>query len=140
MLRVSLAIIAACAGALTLGAGFRPVGAPLAADPERPLLSAAAVASWAPADGRAIYTGKGNCASCHGPEATGTPLGPDLTDEEWLNITGTLEEITGVVRSGVLQPKSYPAPMPPMGGARLRPAEIEAVARYVFELRPVAAP
>lgn len=86
--------------------------------------------------GKAIFEGKGNCAACHGRDAKGTPLGPDLTDGEWLHIDGTLAEIAAIIRSGVLEPKKYPAPMPPLGGARLRDAEIDAVARYVHELQP----
>jgi cbb3-type cytochrome c oxidase subunit III len=84
--------------------------------------------------GRAVFEGKGNCATCHGKDGKGTPLGPDLTDGKWINIGGKPEEIVAVVRTGVMKPKQYPAPMPPMGGARLRDAEIEAVARYVLEL------
>jgi mono/diheme cytochrome c family protein len=90
--------------------------------------------------GEAVYRARGNCATCHGRDARGTPLGPDLTDGVWLHGSGTLAEITGIVRDGVVKPKQFPAPMPPMGGARLRPAEIEAVARYVLSLNPPAAP
>jgi mono/diheme cytochrome c family protein len=90
--------------------------------------------------GRAVFEGKGNCATCHGRNARGTPLGPDLTDGQWLQISGTLQEITDVVREGIVKPKEYPAPMPPMGGARLRAAEVEAVARYVLSLNPPPAP
>jgi cbb3-type cytochrome c oxidase subunit III len=86
--------------------------------------------------GEAVYRGKGNCVACHGRDAKGTPLGPDLTDGVWLTGTGTLAEITEVIRVGVAKPKQYPAPMPPMGGARLSPAEVEAVARYVLSLSP----
>jgi cbb3-type cytochrome c oxidase subunit III len=131
-------IVLFAAAAALLAAGAR---APRAASP-----SVAGLAREQPglnmqqAAGRAVFTGKGNCATCHRTDATGTPLGPDLTDGEWLNISGTLEEITEVVRVGIARPKKYPAPMPPMGGARLRPAEIDAVARYVLSLNPTAAP
>jgi mono/diheme cytochrome c family protein len=85
--------------------------------------------------GRSVFEGKGNCATCHGKDAKGTPLGPDLTDDEWLNVPGsTVDAIIALVRSGVAAPKKYPAPMPPMGGARLRDTEIDAVARYVISL------
>ncbi len=91
------------------------------------------------ASGKAIFEGKGNCATCHGKDARGTPLGPDLTDGRWLNITGTLEEITATVRAGITKPKQYSVPMPPMGGARLRSEEIDAVSRYVLGLNPTRA-
>jgi mono/diheme cytochrome c family protein len=85
--------------------------------------------------GQSVFEGKGNCATCHGKDGKGTPLGPDLTDGEWLNVpAGTQEAIAALVRAGVAQPKQHPAPMPPMGGARLRPAEIDAVAQYVASL------
>ncbi|HSJ26530.1 MAG TPA: c-type cytochrome [Longimicrobiales bacterium] len=88
--------------------------------------------------GRSVFEGKGNCATCHGKEGKGTPLGPDLTDREWLNVpAGTAEAIAALVRTGVAQPKKHPAPMPPMGGARLRPAEIDAVAQYVASFAPL---
>jgi mono/diheme cytochrome c family protein len=88
--------------------------------------------------GRSVFEGKGNCATCHGKDGKGTPLGPDLTDGEWLNVpAGTPEAIAALVRTGVAQPKKHPAPMPPMGGARLRPAEIDAVAQYVASFAPL---
>jgi mono/diheme cytochrome c family protein len=100
----------------------------------------AAAPAMAQATGKAVFEGKGNCATCHGKDARGTPLGPDLTDGQWLSISGSLAEIAALVRAGVARPKKYPAPMPPMGGARLRDAELEAVARYVLELNPAASP
>ena len=44
--------------------------------------------------GKAIFTGKGLCAACHGPDAKGTALAPNLTDDEWLHADGTLEKLT----------------------------------------------
>ena len=81
--------------------------------------------------GRKVFEGKGLCHACHGRDATGTPLAPDLTDSEWLNIDGSLAAIIALVRTGVPKPLRHPAPMPPMGGARLSNTEIEAVAAYV---------
>jgi mono/diheme cytochrome c family protein len=87
-----------------------------------------------PRAGNVIF-GSTTCFTCHGAEATGTPLGPNLTDAEWLNGNGTLEDITRIIREGVPSPKQHPAPMPPMGGADLSEGEIDAVARYVLGLR-----
>jgi mono/diheme cytochrome c family protein len=109
-------------------AGLRPAVAASAAVPE--------LAAGVQPNGKSIFERKGNCATCHGRNGRGTPLGPDLTDGEWLNITGTLEEIVAIVRSGVAEPATYPASMPPMGGARLSGEEIDAVARYVVSLGP----
>jgi mono/diheme cytochrome c family protein len=84
--------------------------------------------------GRMVFERRGNCATCHGPAGGGSPLGPDLTDAEWLNIDGSVEQIADVVRKGVPKPKKHPAPMPPMGGARLKADEISAVAQYVYSM------
>jgi mono/diheme cytochrome c family protein len=84
--------------------------------------------------GRAVYMGAGYCHGCHGADARGTPLGPDLTDGEWLNIGGSRREIARIVRTGVSSPKRYSAPMPPMGGGRLTRREIDAVAGYIADL------
>lgn len=117
-LRLGLAVLAVLAG----GAG-------------RAGLQAASSQEPPAQQGRAIYMGKGACHTCHGPDGRGTPIGPDLTDAEWLHIDGTQAEIARVVRLGVVRPKRYPAPMPPMGGARLNEREITAVAAYVAALR-----
>jgi mono/diheme cytochrome c family protein len=85
--------------------------------------------------GQAIFSGKGMCITCHGPTATGTPLAPNLTDGEWLNITDpSWANIQGLVRTGVPTPKQHPCPMPPMGGAQLTDQEIQQVAAYVYSL------
>jgi mono/diheme cytochrome c family protein len=84
--------------------------------------------------GRTIFLGKGTCSACHGTEGKGTMLAPDLTDDAWLNIDGSVAQIARVVKDGVAQPKQHPAPMPPMGGAQLTDAEIQAVAAYVKSL------
>src|SRR5690606_24681716 len=87
----------------------------------------------------AIFQGKGLCFACHGQDAKGTPLAPNLTDAEWLNIDGTLPAIIALIEKGVPKPPKHPAPMPPMGGAKLSRQEIEAVAAYVKELNTPAA-
>lgn len=84
--------------------------------------------------GRAIFVGKGMCQACHGPAGKGTPLAPDLTDAEWLNVEGTLEQVIELVKKGVAKPKKHPAPMPPMGGGQLTDEEVAAVSRYVLSL------
>ena len=78
--------------------------------------------------------GGGTCYACHGQDGTGTGVGPNLTDGEWLNTDGSLEGITKTVQSGVPTPKKAPAPMPPMGGASLTPDQVRAVAAYVHSL------
>jgi len=87
------------------------------------------------AEGQRLFAGQGGCHACHGPQATGTALGPDMTDGEWLNVQEpTMEGIMAVIRSGVQQPVQYPAPMPPMGGARLTDDQIHALAAYILAI------
>lgn len=74
------------------------------------------------------------CWTCHGMDASGGALAPNLRDQEWLNADGSLEGIARIVREGVQEPKEHPGAMPPMGGARLTDQQVEHVAAYVYAL------
>ncbi len=74
------------------------------------------------------------CAGCHGTNAMGTPLGPDLTSGKWLWGDGSLPSIIQTITNGVPHPKNYRSPMPAMGGAQLTPSQVSAVAAYVWAL------
>lgn len=78
--------------------------------------------------------GGATCAGCHGSNAKGTPLGPDLTSGRWLWGDGSLAAITHTIEQGVAAPKEYRSPMPPMGGPRLSKQDLDAVAAYVWAL------
>jgi mono/diheme cytochrome c family protein len=93
----------------------------------------------AQSSGQKIFQGKGMCYACHGSNARGTPLAPDLTDTLWLNIDGSLQSITTLVRTGVSKPVRYPGAMPAMGGAKLSDEEIAAVAAHIKSLGTGAA-
>lgn len=85
--------------------------------------------------GQEIFTGTGLCFTCHTQTAEGGPLAPDLTDEEWLNISGrNYDEIVQVVNTGVPEPVEHPSAMPPMGGASLTEEQVRSVAAYVYAL------
>jgi glucose/arabinose dehydrogenase len=87
--------------------------------------------------GDRIYHGQvggAACAGCHGLSGGGTPLGPDLTDAQWLWSDGSYRGIRFTINAGVMQPKQYRDPMPPMGGAQLSADQIAAVAAYVWGL------
>lgn len=90
------------------------------------------------AEGDSIFHGKkagGLCFSCHGPDGKGTPTGPNLTDNQWLDAdNGSYDAIVQTITTGVPKPKQYPAPMPPMGGASLTPDQVRAAAAYVYSL------
>lgn len=87
--------------------------------------------------GDRIYHGQvggAPCAGCHGPDATGSPLGPSLTSRKWLWSDGSYAGISKIIRDGVPTPKQYRSPMPAMGGAELTPDQLAAVAAYVWAL------
>ncbi len=87
--------------------------------------------------GERIYHGQvgaATCMGCHGANAKGTPLGPDLTDTQWLWSDGSYAAIAKTITAGVPQPKQYRSPMPPMGGSELTPDQVSAVAAYIWGL------
>jgi glucose/arabinose dehydrogenase/mono/diheme cytochrome c family protein len=85
--------------------------------------------------GKRIFHGEvggATCAGCHGSDAIGTPIGPDLTGGKWLWGDGSLESITQTIANGVPEPKEHPGAMPPMGGVILPETDLKAVAAYVW--------
>ena len=72
------------------------------------------------------------CQGCHGGDAKGTPVGPNLTSGTWLWGDGSQASISDVIAKGVPQPKSYRSPMPAMGGANLSKDDLAAVSAYVW--------
>jgi mono/diheme cytochrome c family protein len=87
--------------------------------------------------GDSVFHGQvagGTCAGCHGKDAKGTPLAPDLTTNKWLWGDGSYRSIVKTIREGVPAPKEHTGAMPPMGGAQLTPEQLAAAAAYVFAL------
>jgi glucose/arabinose dehydrogenase/mono/diheme cytochrome c family protein len=87
--------------------------------------------------GDRIYHGQvggATCTGCHGANAKGTPLGPDLTSSHWLWGDGSYPAIAKIITAGVPQPKQYRSPMPPMGGSQLTPDQVSALAAYIWGL------
>jgi glucose/arabinose dehydrogenase len=84
--------------------------------------------------GEAVFHGQdgGTCAGCHGSDAKGTPLGPDLTSGTWLWGNGSLAALRKTIANGVPSPKKYQGQMPPLGGAELTTADVSAVTAYVW--------
>jgi mono/diheme cytochrome c family protein len=80
------------------------------------------------------------CAVCHGLDAGGTQLGPSLRTGRWIDLsTGELEEIEGVIRTGVPEPKEFDNPMPVLGGGAFDDAQVRAIATYVYAVARAAA-
>jgi glucose/arabinose dehydrogenase len=108
-------------------AGANPAGLPTP-----PGASAAQVAL-----GAKIYSGQaggGTCGGCHGDDAKGTSLAPDLTTGKFVWSDGTPAGIAQTIAQGVPNPKNYRSAMPPMGGAQLSPSDVSAVADYIWAL------
>jgi cbb3-type cytochrome c oxidase subunit III len=139
----ALTILAACGGSGDQPAQEQAAAPAAAAPAETPAMDHGDMGMAMPegvtqamvTEGEGIFHSNGNCFTCHGADAKGTPLAPDLTDDQWLNTTGhNYEEIVGIVTNGVAQPKQHPSPMPAKGGAALTEAQVHAVAAYVYSL------
>ena len=87
-------------------------------------------------EGQQIYVGAGLCATCHGPVGEGF-IGPSLIDAEWLNGSGTYEEIVGAITNGVALAdvkNAMGVMMPPRGGSSITDDQVNALASYVWKL------
>jgi mono/diheme cytochrome c family protein len=132
--------LAACAktedvddNAVDTGAAPAPAETPAPA-PAAPANLPEGVTADMVSQGQQIFTSAGNCFTCHGMDAKGTALAPNLTDAEWINVDGTYAAIVNLVKTGVPTPKNFPAPMPAMGGAQLTDDQVNQVAGYVWSL------
>lgn len=128
---------------LSLAAVAMEAGLPLLPAPAGPSLARAAaqelpegVTPDAVEEGRQLFHGPGACVTCHGEGGDGVSgLGPDLTDETWLHVDGSLASLQERIRAGVPAAISrVGVPMPPRGGVRLTDDELRAVAAYVWTL------
>lgn len=133
-----VAVDTSAATTTTTGATAAPISGP--AVPPTPGAGISPSAQITPkliALGDGIFHGKvagGTCQTCHGADAKGTALAPNLTDNQWLNGDGGYQFIVNTVTNGVPKPKQHPAAMPPKGGAPLTPDQVKAVAAYVYSL------
>jgi glucose/arabinose dehydrogenase/sugar lactone lactonase YvrE len=84
--------------------------------------------------------GGATCTGCHGSDATGSTLGPNLVTTKWLWGDGSYSGIAATIAQGVAQPKQFRSPMPAMGGAQLSSDQVMAVSAYVWALNHRKAP
>jgi mono/diheme cytochrome c family protein len=88
--------------------------------------------------GEALFNGTqlGACWACHGKAGKGTSNAPKLADAKraWLDSDGSLEAIKGTITTGVAKPKKFPGAMPPMGGGKYTPEQVDQLAAYVYSL------
>ena len=78
------------------------------------------------AEGKVIFIK--NCVSCHGPEAQGASIGPNLTDEYWIH-KGGIKDIFKTIKNGVQEKGMIP------WGQQLSNAQIAAVATFIKSLQ-----
>ena len=112
-------------------------GPPEGIHPDAGALAAAGITPAMIALGDSVYHGQvggGTCVGCHGPDAKGSPLGPDLTGHRWLWGDGSFKSIERTIAQGVPTPKEHAGVMPPSGGAQLTRVQIRAVTAYVYAL------
>ncbi len=122
-------------GRMPMGGGMMMGNSPKpAAEPSRTATGCDSLTTHLVEQGRGLFVGAGNCYACHGRDARGTRLAPDLGDTAWLDTDGSYRAIAGLVRSGVPYPRRFPAPMPVLGGAPLDNEQVCAVAAYVYSL------
>lgn len=82
----------------------------------------------------------GSCMRCHGKAGIGAANGPVLTDNSWDQLTtGSIEELKGIITTGVPKEKikvtTRPNAMRARGGPmNLTDAQIVALAAYVYTL------
>ena len=92
------------------------------------------------AQGQSLYSGAGNCQTCHGAGGAGGRFGPSLTDGDWLwfdaSSPNLLTEMAALIRTGVSEPRGGATPMPAMGGGNLSDDQVLALAAYVMSLNP----
>jgi mono/diheme cytochrome c family protein len=85
------------------------------------------------AQGQRLFR-KSACTGCHGPEAKGTALAPDLTAGIWLWSDGTLPALRKTISEGVAKPRKFVVAMPPKGGMPFTEAELTDIATYVWAI------
>ena len=80
----------------------------------------------------------GSCHRCHGEGGSGGRNGPDLTDTQWSQSDGSIEEIRRTIFWGVrreaLSDSGWRFEMNPAGGLNLEWEEYSALAAYVWSL------
>ena len=114
-------------------AGENPAGLPLPLPPTPPDAGVIGLTTEQIAVGDRLYHDT-TCAGCHGSDGKGSPLGADLTRDQFLWGDGSYRSIRLVIREGVPSPKARAGAMPPKGGAQLTEQQVEALAAYVYAL------
>jgi mono/diheme cytochrome c family protein len=108
------------------------IGAPAEIPQLRPEIAPPGVTQAMVEEGQQLYGTV--CTACHGVSGVGTPVGPSLNDQNWIQIEGRFDEIVAIIQSGVTNPVQYPGAMPPLGGGNFSPDQVRSIAAYLFAL------
>jgi mono/diheme cytochrome c family protein len=80
------------------------------------------------------------CQRCHGKQGVGAQNGPALNDAQWVQISGSYDEIVKVITDGVpvtaIKDPAHRFAMRPRGGGNppLTDDQVRAVAAYVYSI------
>jgi mono/diheme cytochrome c family protein len=132
-----VALVSACAAGTSTGGSAASPRARGAADIP-PDTSAAVIA-----EGRTLFTNGqiARCSACHGATGQGANNGPNLRDNDWLQIDGGFSSIAYIIRNGVSRgdvrmPEAHQFPMPARGvNEQLTDEQVNKIATYVWSLR-----
>jgi cytochrome c oxidase cbb3-type subunit 3 len=75
-----------------------------------------------------VKTYKEKCAACHGDNGEGK-IGPNLTDNFWINGGGMPQEIAGLIQNGILEKG-----MPPWKD-QIKAVDINSLVAYIISIR-----
>ncbi len=87
-------------------------------------------------EGRTLFASDALCFTCHATGEGVPNLGPDLTDDTWLNIEDptSYDQFVELINTGVPQPKEHMIPMVPRAGSPINDEQVRAVAAFVWTL------
>lgn len=87
-------------------------------------------------EGKTLFASTALCFSCHGTGEGVPNLGPNLTDDTWLNIEDptSYDAFVNLINTGVPVPKEHMIPMVPRAGSGITDDQVAAVAAFVWTL------
>ncbi len=87
-------------------------------------------------EGRTLFAGTALCATCHATGEGVLNLGPNLTDDTWLNVEDptSYDAFVELINTGVATPKEHMIPMAARGGSAITDEQVRAVAAFVWTL------
>ena len=87
-------------------------------------------------EGRTLFASTALCFTCHATGEGVPNLGPNLTDDTWLNIEDptSYDAFVELINTGVPAPKEHMIPMVPRAGSPIDDDQVRSVAAFVWTL------